>query len=584
MQPTLFSLLGIVLFVADLEAFAQSTFHLTLRLPPGEVSWISRTNESYQVQFSSSLSGGLWNKLGGLIPGNGGTNRFVIAAPGSEQQRFYLVAVNTNAFKRWPSSDQRMDTAHAYTGAALDPGTFSNIVGMPLLMELYVNRLEDLQTNTSAGGYDFNRYLGYQLINGALTDDPYPAHVTVAEASFVESYYPPFFASPRPALVPWYSAFRSYLRAANPAQPVGSYVGGAFCVDQPDADFYPKDTIDSHAVNSLGHLGFTNTYMRVVLSNQVDIAQWYVHPADTPNITNFQHALLSEAIARNTDFVFFDNMNEISYGFYPPEFLQAFITNISRVCAAFNANGYGTVFNLGKLPAWQRDLGAAGTYYEALFNAALGDNGAYVEQSFRYRDEPASTQQEFDSWRTLLKQHALVALSPSPQGYNVLSAAEWTAAMALIMREPGDSIFVVTDKDIYNATNHWKDWPAIYGPPLASPSFVQFDLNTWFALRSFAFGQVTAAHILVPETWPSTNSLPGVISLNGYHLIPGREPRRGTWDDVAQVYEVLADPGLSCNYDDGFADSFVLGKNQFGPNEYAGIIAVDVIFGHAPCP
>ncbi len=343
--------------------------------------------------------------------------------------------------------------------------------------------------------------------------------------------------------------------------------------------------IDSHAVNALGHLGFSNSYMRVTVTNQFELAQWYVQPADTPNITNFQNALLNQAIARNTDFLFLDNINGIAYGYYPPDDVNAFITHISQICGKFNANGYGAVFNIGKLPAWQRDFGPLGTTYEAAFDTALGDNGAYVEQSFRFRDEFDTTQQELASRRTLLHQGALTVLSPSPQGYSVLSCVEWTAALAMIMREPGDSVFVVTDKDINNSGITWKDWPGIYGPPNSAIHFGNVGNTNWFFERTFTYqsGEITAVHIHVPG--PSSVNILPVANLVDYHLIPGREPTRGTWDDVAHTYNALADPNLDCDTDDGMSDSFVLGKNPGPPGIYEAIMAVDVLFTRpASCP
>src|SRR5262249_13313726 len=156
---------------------------------------------------------------------------------------------------------------------------------------------------------NFDSHLGYLPVHGVITTNvAYGAYLSAAEAAFIRGYYAPFFSSSAPSMPAWYAAIRAYLKLSNPSQLVGSSVSRSFCVDYPDCDFYPKDVVDSHVVNPQGHLGFADTYPHFPETNQDDISGWYVNPTDTPNITNMQNALLTEAIARNVDFMFFDNM------------------------------------------------------------------------------------------------------------------------------------------------------------------------------------------------------------------------------------------------------------------------------------
>ncbi len=212
---------------------------------------------------------------------------------------------------------------------------------------------------------------------------------------------------------------------------------------------------------------------------------------------------------------------------------------------------------------------------EPQFDSAIGDNGLYFEQSFRYRDNSDTTEREMRKLQGLLAQGALIVLSPSPEGYADKPRAEWTAAMALLIREQGDALFVSTDGTVNSATNHWKDWPLLYGTPSGPVNFIQHSASDWSAQRRFANGEITAMHIFASGPG-AVVSIP--VSAAGYQIIPGRAPKRGMWSPATNTYTVDQNPHLDSHRDDGYADRFVLGANPTVTGSfYQQIIAVDVV-------
>jgi hypothetical protein len=254
--------------------------------------------------------------------------------------------------------------------------------------------------------------------------------------------------------------------------------------------------------------------------------------------------------------------------------VEAFIQHLRALSKRLNGQGYGAVYNMGKLPTWHLAFKQY-PYLEGLFDSAIGNNGVYLEQPFRLRDNPDTTEREIRKLQSLLAQGALVVFSPYPEGYADMARAEWMAAMALLIREPGDGLFVVTARDIDSATNHWKDWPLLYGQPSGQVSFVQHNTHDWSAQRTFAKGEVTAVHIFA-EAPGDAVQVP--VSAVSYQIIPERGPKRGTWNPATNTYTVDQDPHLDCKRDDGYSDRFILGANPNAAGSfYEQIIAVDVV-------
>jgi hypothetical protein len=64
---------------------------MSIRVSQVEVCWTTRTNQPYQVQYSSELTTNLWTDLGAPIQGNGSTNCIFDPVLPGEPRRYYRV-------------------------------------------------------------------------------------------------------------------------------------------------------------------------------------------------------------------------------------------------------------------------------------------------------------------------------------------------------------------------------------------------------------------------------------------------------------------------------------------------------------
>jgi len=481
-----------------------------------------------------------------------------------------------------------MDTTFAYSSVTWEPEEFENIVGMPILLELYVNRIEDLRPINS-DQYQGTLYRGDSVYKKGDTQDWHLyesiTSFTLAQkhSDFIKRYYPDFFARPNPSMSAHYWRFREFLRKQNPDQLIGSYITGSNCRDQISPDFFPREIIDCHKINSAGHAGLDPAEP---IYKEIHAGPWSVHPTDTQNINVYQDLIVDEAIQRNVDFLFLDNMGGISFRDFNESkdvvFANGFIAHIDALSKQLNAAGCGAIYNLGGLPYWPRRATDPQTRetLEKLFDSAIGKNGIYVEQTFRYRDNADLMQWEIEKFRVFLEKGTFICIGgPYPASYGNKTAAAWMAAMALVIRKPGDPLFISTDRTFDSKLKPWKDWPSLYGALVGQNTFVKNNNNNWHAVGNFEHGQITVVHIYVP--WQEgqtgvTKALP--VATSGYTIIPGHEPQRGTWDQATEQYSLNNDPKLDKNRDDGYSDWFILGANPAPMQTFhQQMIAVDVI-------
>ena len=480
---------------------------------------------------------------------------------------------------KWPKSNSRIDTTLAHVLVTIDPVEFENIVGMPILLELNTNRIEGLQPSSSRlGGYDGTIYRGDMLIDGQMSRRSGPLVLTKDQVDFVKSYYPDFVATPDPSMNLQYEGIREFLRRCNPRQLVGAYITGSNCRDHVSPDWFPQEIINCHDITPLGHVSLNPTEK----IDGIDEGRWFVDPRDTNNIVAYQDLLINAAIQHKVDFLFFDNMVRLSYRDFKTEddivMAKGFIAHIATLSKRLNAAGYRAVYNLGMLPYWpSRADPRFRAELENSFDTAVGKNGIYLETPFRFRDNSELTQWELDKLRDFLKRGACVCLAPYPGSYGDKASADWIAAISMFIRESGDSLFVSTGSYIDSRLNYWKDWPALYGKPVERGTFIKNDANNWYGTRRFLHGKITVVHVYVPWTnGTSFKALP--VPTSEYHVVPGREPKRGRWDITSQTYIIDADPHLDSTHDDGHSDTFILGaKPSANGCFYQEIIAIDVI-------
>jgi hypothetical protein len=64
-----------------------------IRVSQVEMCWNSLTNQTYQVQYCSTLTTNVWTDLGSPISGDGGTKCATDQVLSSQPQRFYRVVL-----------------------------------------------------------------------------------------------------------------------------------------------------------------------------------------------------------------------------------------------------------------------------------------------------------------------------------------------------------------------------------------------------------------------------------------------------------------------------------------------------------
>jgi hypothetical protein len=227
-------------------------------------------------------------------------------------------------------------------------------------------------------------------------------------------------------------------------------------------------------------------------------------------------------------------------------YFDAWMDHLGGLTSKLKAAGYLAVFNTGKYPhAIARAAKDPSPNGWEKFLDALGPNGIYAEDPFLFPDplravDSGWAELEFDSARKLLTRGNSVVYSVpySMGGFTEPRASQWIAAMCVVLREPGQSLFVATQQDLTAADNPWRTWPGDFGPPTSPATFQTDTTSNWHAYRSFEKGDITIVHTEVH--WPKGQIPPqpaavGLpISTTG--LSPAIQPMHGVWDPVAETY------------------------------------------------
>ena len=166
--------------------------------------------------------------------------------------------------------------------------------------------------------------------------------------------------------------------------------------------------------------------------------------------------------------------------------------------------------------------------------------------------------------------------------YTNETQSTWLAAMAMLIKDPGQSLFVMRD---YRRT-HWIDWPIQYGSPTAKPSFNPILIGgrskvgqNWFMARQFEQDgitrTITAVHFGVNlqnlKTFTVTLLAPDLLTETYDELY---SPHLGIWDPATNVYTAThrSDPNGPVQ-----ADYFILGAQCSGtPQVCKKLVAVSV--------
>jgi hypothetical protein len=446
----------------------------------------------------------------------------------------------------WPNSDKRLDTCQAQLGFSWVKDWFDNSSGMPFLLNLAVRHITGVAPIPAGNGYNFmDVWLG--KANSVLGTD----------LNFVESYDPGYFQGyalePSPSDEAAWWGLRVLLARRDASQLVGSYISGSRCQDSPPTVIYPGGLVSCCDVYPTGcHQSLVNATPEKPGPGQA-AGQWILNTSD-PKIGDFQDLVVKEILRRNPDHVFVDNMAMIGYMDDPAVATQAYfdpvMNHLAGLMSKMNGAGYGAILNTGYPYAIARTAGAPSPSPWERFLTALGANGIYAEDPFLFPAigirpvNAALAELEFHTTRNLLARGNLVVYSApvSMGGYTQPRAAQWIAAISMVLREPGQPLFVSTQQDLSAADNPWRTWPVDFGPPKPTPTFHTDTTDNWHASRGFQKGDITVVHAEVhwpkgqtpPQPAPVPLPIPTGLSVT-------IQPMHGVCDPVARTYAATKD-------------------------------------------
>jgi hypothetical protein len=454
----------------------------------------------------------------------------------------------------WPASDQRLDVAHGYR-ISLSDANYDHVSDrIPMILSWNIENL--LRVEEARPGQYQNVF--YDRRWGRTSD--YIVPISTNQLNFILSYNPNYLTYTQSIdSAEHYELFSEFFRNQNPGTILGTYISATTCVDDPQSpanlmgagNTYPATVLDCCAITPNCHDDFANS----APFTSLDDGRWYL-PFDDANKIDAALTVLENTLATQHDsaHLFLDNGRYITAHWQDAANCQnAYMTctntcNGNAACVAdcdrtiihtpacqdrrqttphipnpaypgftiwsedlyqyyaklmktINGAGYRGVLNTSVLPALM------GNYIEQpylrMYENAVDTNGIGFEQAWHrsVRVSPKYVEQEIHTNQRFLAQNKLVIHYPS---YHHPGEQLWSAAMALSIKERGQSLFLV--RSPYDPTPVWAHWPALYGKPLGDAVSVQTTcidclqkrggyVGDWFITRQFARGRVTASSL-----------------------------------------------------------------------------------------
>jgi|GEM_PF-5819299 len=513
----------------------------------------------------------------------------------------------------WPNSDMRMDAAQGYN-ADIDPVKFEGLRDIPLVLAFGVADNGVILRDDKG----VTKQLHYKWESTSCAGS-HNAYLTGTQANFITNYNPTFFASPVIDSATQFERFVPFFQKQNPNTLLGTYYSAVTCIDgatSPYAEsFYPSSVADCHRFAQ-----FTPASMHTRLwpsqSCQMIPVRWYVDVGDIEVRARFQNDFIQsvKAIKPRPAFVFLDNVSYLepaadsqpglvdcreraqasnsacrySHIAFAKEFgediyFDDFIEQYRGLITRLEVEGVRTILNVGTVAALL-DKHKDPKYVEK-FEETVDKNGIYFEHAFdiNLRTNFTATLHEVELHQRLLQQGKLVVVAPSEIGDK--NASSWMATMAMLIREPKQSLFVA--RDAYSSTLDWISWPMLYGSPVATATLQPVSTgnrsivgDNWFMQRQFQKDgitrEITAVHFGInlqnAKTFSMTLLAPD-LSKEPYELLY-RKPQLGTWDQATGVYTATHRSDLNGSVE---ADYFILGAQCDSARKFCRkLIAVSV--------
>ncbi len=503
----------------------------------------------------------------------------------------------------WPNSNKRLDVAHA-DNVDLDEVRFKRLNDIPLVLYFRVA--------------DNGNLLPYQELEynwDKSCDGGHSILLSKGQAAFIASYNPSFFDGTVIDSATQYRQFMPFLQANIHTMLIGSYTSSTTCragsTNPFTENYYPSNGVDC---NRLTPQGATNMETRPWFPQACPAqpAKWYIDVANGGVRARFQDNLIQsvKAIEPKPPFVFLDDAI-----YFEPEFVwktgergvdcrerasatlpdcskyayrlqkqlgrgiyfDDFIAHYRLLIARLEQEKIRAVLNVVTPPAvigYERDT----PKYAQQFEDLIGQNGVAFEYPFHInlRTNFTDTLHEIELHQRLLEDRKLVIFSAD---YAKENASTWMAGMAMLIREPGQSLLVA--RDAYTLTN-WIDWPDEYGLPEAMTTPQQKQIGNqkimghqWYWHRQFQNGEIIAVHFGVSlhqaKTFTMTLLVPALITETYDVIYP---PQLGVLDPVNWVYTATHRSNSNGAVE---ADYFILGTQCDSERKFCRkLIAVSV--------
>src|SRR5262249_16908561 len=152
----------------------------------------------------------------------------------------------------------------------------------------------------------------------------------------------------------------------------------------------------------------------------------------------------------------------------PGLFQADFLDHYKALIAQLEDLGVRSILNVGVpggILAYPRER----PKYAQQLSDAIGGNGLGFEMAFHIgtRRNARQTKDEIDLHRMLVSDGKLLVFFAD---YKNIAASSWVAAMAMLLRNRGDSLFVARDLD---SLASWAYWPHLYGLGVGDATFTQ---------------------------------------------------------------------------------------------------------------
>jgi len=394
-----------------------------------------------------------------------------------------------------------------------------------------------------------------------LTELPQDYTLRPDSVDFVNSYNPDFSTYDP---IQHFDRFVNYHLTNYPSTIIATYISGRDC--KTVLTSYPNESVDCS--NFPAQYLFTSPYPE-------QTERFTVNISNSTILTQFSNLISNEAISRNKPIIYIDNIahpssgafNNLDFGW--PETIQ----HVENIYNNVSPTGIKVFINIGVAPWYlaRNDFEDAdafgnitdGMTFEMPFHRYIRDKANYIEDEI----------QVYRRWLNNDKSVFLISVAATNETPEIRENRRiFLSAMAMIIRNPGDSIFVA--RSDFEERYPYINWSGDFGIPLEDYTLTESPGNILIQ-RQFQNGNISVQFVNTTNKKPVTFTLP----VNKPYTIIS-SPANGTLniDNLPQVtytphedYKGVESFYLGANYDGKiYSDTVVVSVRIHDEEEYCG--------------